>query len=324
MYRRPGRRIWYAFLDYKRKHISLETEDEGMAKEAFARLLDRRRVQELAPSEESLSSIFRITWERAKVNHTKQTAYGLHVKLAEVLEWLESKRVVAARQVTVSLVEAYKSDHRERWGARSINRYLDAWRKAMKIAVELRCATPDVLACFQKLREPRPVPHQRGLTKQELQRFLREVDPRYRDLFRTVLGSGLRDDEIRHLDLADVGKDTLTVTPKPGWTTKGYRYRTIPISADTKNAAVRFLKNKPSLNLQQRCLWKKIDRACVAAEVAHFSMHDLRRAWASHMLSARHKVQDISRWLGHADVLTTMRYLRVVEDKMPDRKRLPW
>lgn len=29
-------------------------------------------------------------------------------------------------------------------------------------------------------------------------------------------------------------------------------------------------------------------------------------------------------WLGHADVLTTMRYLRVVDDRHPGAKKLPW
>jgi integrase len=325
MYRRPGRLVWYAFLDSRRRHISLGTEDETKAAKEFARLLERRRPEKIAPSGYALGEIFKLCYDRAKVNHTPKTAYQLNVKLVDVLGWLEQRRIVSPAEISIALVEEYKAERRQKWSARSLNRYLDAWKKAQKHAVELGSARPDSLLSFQKLREPRPVPHQRGLTKSELDRFLRAVrDKRYRTLFRMVLGCGIRDDEMRHLRLADLGSDTITITPQEGWTTKNYRYRTIPVSASTLKAAREFLKIKPGLNLDNKKIWKVINRTCEATGIAHFSMHDLRRAWASHMLAAGNKVERISQWLGHADVLTTMRYLRVVQTEMPDRKRLPW
>ena len=78
------------------------------------------------------------------------------------------------------------------------------------------------------------------------------------------------------------------------------------------------------MNLDQKRIWSIVNDTCEASGVAHFSMHDLRRAWASHMLDAGVKLERISQWLGHADVVTTMRYLRIVDDTMPDRKKLPW
>ncbi len=43
----------------------------------------------------------------------------------------------------------------------------------------------------------------------------------------------------------------------------------------------------------------------------------------SHLLSSGFKLSDISRWYGHGDIKTTMRYLRVVDDIQPDPEELP-
>ncbi len=76
--------------------------------------------------------------------------------------------------------------------------------------------------------------------------------------------------------------------------------------------------------LNQKSVWSRQQAAMDAAgHDWHWSMHDLRRGWASHMLAAGTKLSDLSRWIGHADVLTTMRYLRVIEDNTPDPDDLP-
>lgn len=143
----------------------------------------------------------------------------------------------------------------------------------------------------------------------------------------------MRDDEVRHLEESCIQDSAIAVTPLPpglcechprGWTTKNFRYRTIPASADTIDAARRFVAVKHSMNLEHKQVWRELARARIAAGCDWgWSMHEWRRAWASHMLLAGHKLQDISRWLGHGDLKTTMRYLRIVEDAMPEPEDLP-
>ncbi len=327
MYRRPGRRVWYASFSDAEKHISLKTEDEGAARIEFAKLLERRRDLDLAPNEVPLAEIVRITRERADTNNTPKTAYEVHLNLRRVLAWLEGRRIFSARRIDLATVEDYKTARRFKVSAARVNRELDSWRRAMKVAVELRCAPKDALDLFVKLREPRPEPHQRGLTKAELTRFLRAVTvPGYKALFRTALGSGLRDDELRHMDPGDVRSDRIVVTPKPGWTTKGYRFRTIAVSPATVRAARAYLAARAAgLNFDQKRVWKVMQAACKAAKVRPFSMHDLRRAWASHLLlSGEASLKQVSKMLGHAELATTERYLRMVEDDMPNPKKLPW
>jgi integrase len=351
MYRRAGRRGWYAFLDWEHKDISLGgTDDEEEAKAAFAELLkERRGILELASGETSLSAIFDMCRERAQTNHTPKTVYELHLNLSRVLTWLEGRGIASPRKVDKPLVEDYKTSRRfDGVSASRINRELDSWKKAMKLAVEQRCAQPRVLekdVVFVKLREPRPEPHQAGLTRAHLERFFEHAgDAGYRALFRVVLGTAMRDEEVRHMAEGDLRKGAIVVTPKPpgaceccpdGWSTKGFRYRTIPVTKETLAAARQFLKAKGALNLDKKKVWKKLQAFRAAANkptgkrrvrdpIPHFSLHDLRRAWASHMLDAGHKIQKISEWLGHADVLTTMRYLRVIDNELPKPETLPW
>lgn len=325
MYKRPGRLIWYASLSDTQKHISLGTEDEEEAKVAFARLLERTRHLDLAPNEEPVAELVRLTRERGQTNNTDKTAYELHLNLRRVAAWLEEHGIFSVRKVDKALIEDYKTARRFSVGPARINAELSAWRRMMKLAVELNYVHKDVLDQFVRLKEPRPEPHRKGLSKANLLAFLKaEAHPGYRALYRVVLGSGMRDEEMRHMEAGDIRRNALVVTPKEGWTTKSYRYRTIPITGETAKAARAFLKAKPKMSMGKRYVWGRIQKACKAAGVAPFSLHELRRAWASHMLKAGHPIASISKWMGHENVMTTMRYLRFVEETAPDPKTLPW
>lgn len=128
------------------------------------------------------------------------------------------------------------------------------------------------------------------------------------------------------MDASDVRKAEIVVTPKPGWSTKGYRYRSITVSPATVKAARAFLAAKPTTNLDKKRVWQRLQEARKSAGIdKHFSLHDLRRAWASHMLSSGAvDIEELSKMLGHADMMTTMRYLRVVSGRKIDPRTLPF
>jgi integrase/recombinase XerD len=326
MYRRPGRDGWWCSFSDREKHISLRTDDEAEARANFAEEIQKRQGRvDLASDERALVDLWETLRTRAQTNNTPKTAYELHLNVRRVLAWLEERGIVSARQIDAATVEDYKTARRFSVGAARINRELDSWRRLIKVAVEENIVRPAALDAFAKMREPRPEPHQRGLTRAEINRFLAAVDHRgYRALFRLALGSGLRDEELRHLEASDVRKDKIVIGPKPGWTTKGYRYRSIWISPATAKAAKRFLSLRESMNLDKKRVWTVMQGWCKAAKVKPFSLHDLRRAWASHlMLSGKWDLKTISAMLGHAEVATTERYLRLVRpEKRPGR--LPW
>jgi integrase len=327
MYKRPGRRVWYASLSDTEKHISLKTEDEDRAREAFARLVAERGHLELASDEKSLADLCVIARERSKTNNTPKTAYERHLNLRRIVKWCEDRKVLGSRQIDKALIEDFKTARRfDQVGAARINAELNAWKRMMAIAVELNAAHPDVLTAFVRLREPRPEPSRSTRTRAQLRRLLACSPPHYRDMFRTALGSGLRDEELRHLEAADVRPREIAVTPKPGWTTKSYHYRTIPISAATRKAALGWIKARDGglINIDKKGVWKVMQAACKSAKIDPTSLHELRRAWASHLYADGVPLKTISKWLGHGSVATTERYLRVTSDALPKGVKLPW
>jgi integrase len=129
----------------------------------------------------------------------------------------------------------------------------------------------------------------------------------------------------RHFDFGDIngGRRVLTITPKRGWTTKGYRYRDVPVSERTIAAAKTFLRLRDEIALDDKTVWREVQRVHKAARVPRMSMHDLRRAWASAMHANGASLKQVSVWLGHADIATTERYIRVYLTETHGHEFLP-
>lgn len=345
IYRRPGRKGLYAYISREEPNVALGTDDDEEAAGRLAEILKSRRVREADPGDRPLADIFAEHHRRSRTNHSKKTAYEQGLNRRRILAWLDERDIASIRDVTTSIVEDYKTSRRfarqrKREGAKGvspqrINAEINTWIQVTRIAIEWGIVDERALSAFRKLKEPRPQPHMVGLTKAEIDRFIRaETHRGYRALFRCIVGSGIRDDEARHMAEGDIQPPWLIVGPKSpgacdchpeGWTSKGYRYRSIPISKATAKAAREYVAAKPNLRLEPKAVWNRVQAAAKSGELAkHVSLHDFRRAWASHMLRAGHSIQDISRWLGHADVMTTMRYLRIVTDAVPDPKSLPF
>jgi len=323
IFRRPGRPGWWAYLSRDDKRRPLGTEDEAEALDRLAALVRQRLGAAPAPAGDAkLLDLIALTVERARAANTPKTAYELELNLNRIAAWLEERGVTTIRQITQSHVEDFKTARRFTVSAARINRELDGWKRLHREArVE---EVPASLDWFAHLREQHPAPHHRAPSKRDLQAFLRHVALPYRHLFRAVLGCALRDEEMRHLEAGDVLPALIVVTPKPGWSTKGYRYRKVPASKETVKAARAWLAARAGVSIDKKRIWLVARAACEAAGVAPMSLHDLRHACASHWLAAGYRVAQISAWLGHADLLTTLRYLGIVEGEKVDVSKLPW
>ena len=76
---------------------------------------------------------------------------------------------------------------------------------------------------------------------------------------------------------------------------------------------MRFIRRKDGLPLDDKSVWTALQQARKQAELPKFSMHDLRRAWASAVHANGASLKQVSVWLGHADVATTERYIMVFD-----------
>lgn len=289
----------------------------------------------------TLAKAAKLTHTAALVENTRKTAKEIELNLDRVLEWLKERGTTMAAAVTLDDVTDYKAARRMQVSRRSnqkisaarVNRELDTWKRMMRTAVAAGACTPEVLEWFGHLREPRPQPLQRVPGRREIDALLRELPEGYRYLARLVMGSAIRDEETTHLDADDIRKDAIVVSPKPpgwcdccpnGWTSKSYRARTIKATPATVKAARAFVAARPTLMLDKKTVWKALQEASVRAKIKPLSLHPLRKACASAWMASGVKLAVISKWLGHADLATTMRYLGISEDSDVNVKDLPW
>lgn len=344
--RRRGKgKLWTGWFDGR--EVSLGTSDRAEAQRRLDELVtrgqrdsvaaERSGAEKGAPSIEAplLTELAMQFVEYCRPpRHTQKTADSYAKRVLFFIEWAESKNVRRADEVTFKLMSKYVRSRTEAGAqAATVNRDVTPVRQMFAFAKREGLITVDPFKhedfATLKLREPRPKPNAVALSPEQVDLFLDAADrmshPAYAALFRLTAGSAIRIDEARHLDGRDIddARGLLTITPKPNWTTKGYRYREVPVSARTAAAVKAFVALRKNLALDDKSVWKEIQRVRKAASLPKFSIHDLRRAWASAVHAKGASLKQVSVWLGHADVQTTERYIRVFLTQTSGHEFLP-
>jgi integrase/recombinase XerD len=182
-------------------------------------------------------------------------------------------------------------------------------------------------------------------TRVFLQKLFAAMSPEDRITYKFFLHSGCREQEVMYMAWADINfeRGTCQVREKKQyrWVPKDYEERTIPLpSAFLAELAERrrqrpaddlifpsiggkpnghFLRHlkrlvyRAGLNCGQ-CTNKKGLSCKKAAVCDEIELHRFRRTFATLAHHGGQSVKTVQRWLGHADIETTMRYLAAAED----------
>jgi integrase/recombinase XerD len=158
---------------------------------------------------------------------------------------------------------------------------------------------------------------------EELTRLFATCTPEERSLFRFLLYSGFREQEVTYLTWKDLGSSTAAVRHKPvyGWSPKAYKERTVPIPAafaaellGAKPAGARLTdlvfpapEGGPNKHML-RTLKAVASRASVDPDTCW--LHKFRASFATHALRGGIDLRTVQAWMGHTDLASTMRYLR--------------
>jgi integrase/recombinase XerC len=334
--RRGKKKLWSGWIDGR--EVALGTPDRAEAQRRLAALASDRggAAASTAPVEPAkLSEVaLKFAAHCKPPRHTAQTARSYAERVARFIAWAEPLRIVMTDQVTPAVLHRFVRARADaKASAATINRDVSALRTffGYLVGAAIVADTPfdDRAARGLRLREPRAKPNLMILTSAQVDAYLAKADQEsskaYASLFRLLAGSGLRIDEARHLELddIDVKRGMITVTPKPTWTTKSYRYRDIPVSEATARAAVTFVKTRHSVLLDDKSVWQEVQRVRKLAEVAHFSPHDLRRHFASMLHQNGAPLKLISVLLGHGSIQVTERYVRLAQEPEEARGFLP-
>ncbi len=334
--RRGKNKFWTGWIDGQ--EVSLRTSDRADAQrrlDALATQRERAPAGHPSPQPPLLSALGLQFAEYCRPpRHTTKTAASYALRVANFVEWAEAQRVLTTADVTNAIMSKYvRARSADGAGQATINRDVIAVRLMFAFALRegLIVEDPFEQRAFRalKLKEPRPKPNSITLSPSQIDTFLETADAMspaaYAALFRATAGSGIRIDEARHLDAGDLDAERrlLTITPKPAWTTKGYRYRDVPVSERTIAAAKTFILRRAKVLLDDKSVWREVQRVHKAANLPRMSMHDLRRAWASAVHANGASLKQVSVWLGHADIATTERYIRVYISETAGHEYLP-
>jgi len=143
--------------------------------------------------------------------------------------------------------------------------------------------------------------------------------PREQAAVMLLLGCGLRNGELRNLEVSDIAADFSQLTVRRG---KGGKRRTIPLAAPVAEAAQALLTEHgghsgPLIttsvgtrlgNTGLQRLFKRLLRRA-GLDGRGYTIHSLRNAFATHALRAGSDVATVRDLLGHASLETTGRYL---------------
>jgi site-specific recombinase XerD len=189
----------------------------------------------------------------------------------------------------------------------------------------------DFKVALPPCRGPKKLPE--VLSLEEVRRVLKACpNPKYRIMLALTYGLGLRVSEVVKLKVTDIEGDRRMVRVEEA---KGRKDRYVPISdklLDELRAYYRryrprywlFPSQNPRKHLSISLVQRAYGEARRTANIQRGSgVHTLRHSYATHLLEAGYDIETIQRHLGHRDVRTTFRYIKVSE-RMRNSLRSPF
>jgi integrase/recombinase XerD len=171
-------------------------------------------------------------------------------------------------------------------------------------------------------RPKRPVPLPTVLSPEEITRILDTThNLKHWTILATLYATGLRCDELRHLRVSDIDKEHMLIHIRHG---KGGVERNVTLSP-TLLARLRIYwrwrkpkewlfpsQKRPQYPIANKTIHHLCAQAgCRAAIQRRVHPHVFRHSFATHLLDQGADLRTIQVLLGHADIRTTARYLRV-------------
>lgn len=179
-----------------------------------------------------------------------------------------------------------------------------------------------------KMKRPKkdPIP---GIEPAQVEKILKKITgataARDKAIISVLFASGLRDTEFCGLKIDDINFRTGAINVRSE-NAKGRKYRQVAVTGMALKLLNKYYKKIPDPDFSA-ALWQTrsgsaltesgirdiISRYCAAANLPSFSFHDFRRGCALDMHRQGADIKKISRFLGHADVKITERYLALTD-----------
>lgn len=242
--------------------------------------------------------------------------------ISNIADLIEGKKL---SQIRAQEIEAYKTKRLREVKESTINRELNTIKAAFNKAVEWGYLTKNPLTSVKRFKEPKTL--RRFFSLQEIKLFLGAIeDPWLKSAVYLLLFTGMRRDELMHLEWTDIdfGRGVLHVQPKPDWNPKDYEARVIPLNNQVKELLLSLLRTGDNRVLGSRyptSLSRAFKRTLRRAGIKDAHLHTLRHTYASHLVMSGVDIATVQKLLGHSKINTTMKYAHLSPEHLQDAAR---
>jgi integrase len=307
--RRAGRKVYVG--TYYSQRAAAEAEEDFSA---LTRAISRGEV----PPEVNTSRTFTEAAKEwiASLRKAKRRCVDGYAKRVDI--YLEPKLgTVPIARVTTGQVMALRDELAERLAPSTVNGNLIALSSAFTYFVKRQWVKTNPVHGVQPVEVPRHA-YNWIHTREEMTRLLLACNDELRDIVATALGTGLRFDELLHLQWADIDLDRRLITVHRGkhGTVKSGKLRHVPIldsvlpmlkaRALKRAGAVLVFPGEKGRVRSQKAVFTIYKLALTRAQLdKRLRFHDLRHTFASHWMMDGGCIFRLSKILGHSSVKIT-------------------
>ena len=265
--------------------------------------------------------------QSTRSNHTRE-AYARDI--AQFIEFLSRNEIQTPKKITRTLLRRYVAWlSTQKYQASSIARKVASIRQYLSFLSKRKVIEPSLAHAITAPKIPKKLP--RVPPSKEINHIIdltADIDPLEMAILELLYGSGLRVSELCGLEMSDVNsrKQTINVLGK------GSKIRVVPMGELALHALNDYLnvRNKylTSSSPSSRIFIKKTGKALTPRDVRRIldkypledgtkmHPHQLRHAYATHLLAGGADVRSVQELLGHTSVSTTERYTHITQDHM--------
>jgi len=315
LYRRNGI-YWLSFrLHGKSYCISLRTRDRSTAIYKKAEK-DKELIEGRAQLPRHDISCLSTLDEYSKYNEHRRVKRFNVDSASRIRRFLEWGNLRTINQITEGRLQDYLN-HRmshDKIGLYAANNTIICIKAWLNWCVRSRKIFENPVQGIKKFKVPEVNRH--FLSKEEITRLLTAAkgETLY-SLLATAVYTGLRKDELINLQWEDIdfARGIVTVRNKDGFITKSKKNRDIPLHPVLRTILLPLRKAAGRCfdATNQRRVFRRIAKR---TKIPTLKLHELRHTFASQALMAGVPLVTVSKWLGHASVVTTQIYSHLCRD----------
>jgi integrase/recombinase XerC len=265
--------------------------------------------------------------QSTRSEHTRE-AYLRDVN--QFIEYLSRGNITKPQQIDRTILRRYVAFLSTRkYQPSSIARKIASIRGYLTFLSKRGIVTPAMAHALTSPKIPKKLP--RVPSSKDVVRIINtsgEIDALHLVVLELLYGSGLRVSELCGIEVADLKKRTNIIEVLG----KGSKMRTVPISIPASQAIEKYLSVRESYLSEKspatKLLIKPSGKALMPRDVRRILdkypledgtklyPHQLRHAYATHLLMGGADVRSVQELLGHSSVITTERYTHITQDHL--------